>query len=332
MASGHTWAQQPCHDTIVWVYDTICEGQTYDFNGRQLTHAGLYYDTLPRYGSSCDSLIRLRLALLENLDLSIYPTKYCKSPLGYSLQCSDYHPTYLLWSALPDDTSLHSQQNQLGIFVNPSKPTTYTLYADYRESPPQCPATASITINPIQPVVAGLRTYPDILDYDHLILRAEDYSVGNRTAEYGGWAGRNWYINGELQPHRDSLALFQISPYAPDTINLFMEAYSPTCLDTLSRRIPFRRVALYFPNTFTPQAESNNRFAPRLRGVSQYEIWIYDRRGALIFHDNQPLPGWDGTAYGRPCPQGTYAYHCRYRDIAIPNGWQHLQGTITLIR
>lgn len=297
-----------------------------------MIYSGLYFDTLPRHNASGDSLIRLRLTVLEKLDIYIHSTKNCKPPVGYTLQCSSYQASYCRWSAEPQDTSLDTQNHGLAVTVNPLKPTTYSLYADYREAPPQCPSSASIVINPIQPVVAGLRINPTILDYDNLILRAEDYSVGNRTAPYGGWAGRNWYINGELQPHRDSLALFQIPPDAPDTIDLLMEAYSPTCLDTSFRRIPFRRVALFFPNCFTPQAESNNRFAPQPQGILQYEIWIYSRRGILIYHDTKPLPGWDGTYQGRPCPQDTYTYHCRYRDAATPNGWQHLHGTVTLIR
>ena len=44
------------------IYDTICEGTTYDFHGRDLTQAGIYSDTLQTV-NGCDSVIVLTLSV-----------------------------------------------------------------------------------------------------------------------------------------------------------------------------------------------------------------------------------------------------------------------------
>ena len=44
------------------IYDTICEGTTYDFHGRDLTQAGTYSDTLQTI-NGCDSIIVLTLSV-----------------------------------------------------------------------------------------------------------------------------------------------------------------------------------------------------------------------------------------------------------------------------
>lgn len=314
------------------LYDSICEGQTYDFNGRPLTYSGLFFDTLQRIGTDCDSLIQLRLAVLEKPDLETYIINSCREPYGYTIESFSYYTPYRRWTASPPDSTLLGQEGNENIFVNPSQPTQYTIYADYRESPPQCPGTNSVSVIPIQPVVAGLRCYPGTLDYDHLTLAAEDYSVGNRTAPYGGWAGRNWYINGIRQPEKDSLARFEAQPEWGDIVNVKIEAYSYTCLDSAEKNVQFHRIALFFPNAFTPQADRNNLFRPLLQGITEYEIWIYRRTGQLVFHTSDPLQGWDGTYQGAPCPQGSYTYRCRYRDTLTPLGNKYQIGTLLLLR
>lgn len=51
----------------------ICSGSSYFFNGRQLTSAGSYYDTL-QTANGCDSIIHLQLSLSNVLTASLYDT------------------------------------------------------------------------------------------------------------------------------------------------------------------------------------------------------------------------------------------------------------------
>ena len=227
--------QDPCNDTVVFISDTICDGFTYDFNGRILDHSGAYFDTLKRIGTDCDSFIRLRLYVLDTPEVIIYPIKRCSGNLGYDLYGSD-RGKYFLWSSEPHDPALDTQQNLVYIHVNPSEPTTYSLYVDYQESPPQCPNTGSRTINPLVPVVGSMHLEPDEITLDHLDFTVEDYSTNTREYHWGGWGGRNWYINGEKQNVNNECVTFNGHPSWPDTVEVMMEAFTPTCVDTVVKK------------------------------------------------------------------------------------------------
>ena len=328
----HLCGQRPCADTLVRIYDTTCEGQQYHFNGRVLTYGGLYYDTLPRAAGGCDSVVILHLAMLEYPFALPGSQVQCTQPYGYHINVlAGGSSMYYRWNATPPDSTLVGQEHSPLIFVSPAVPTTYDIYVDYRPEP-QCPSTGRIELNPVQPVVAQMYVSPDYLSYDHLELNVEDYSIGQRGTLYGGWNGRKWYLNGQLQDLTWSRATFPINPSMQgDSVEVKMVAFTSTCSDHVVKVVPFRRVALYFPNVFTPGREPGHLFQPILQGLLQYELWIYNRQGTLVFHTAQQAP-WDGTYHGSPCPPGTYVYKCRYSDLEDPGGYQNLAGTVTLLR
>ena len=78
------------------IYDTICEGTTYDFHGRDLTQAGIYNDTLQTI-NGCDSVIILTL--------SVNPV--ATTPLSATI-CSnetyDFHGRDLTQAGIYNDT------------------------------------------------------------------------------------------------------------------------------------------------------------------------------------------------------------------------------------
>ncbi len=322
--------QQPCRDTLVYRYDSICEGDTYDFNGRELTYTGLFFDTIQRAGSDCDSIIILRLVVLMLPNATIYPYRRCEGNVGYDLY-SYSMGSYFHWTSTPDDTMLRSQQHNSWVHVNPQQPTTYHFFVDYR-STPQCPDTSSKLIYPIAPVIGNMSLTPDELTLDHLEFTVEDFSTGTREYHWDGWGGRHWYINGVHQDLYNESVTFTAEPWWPDTIVVKMLAFTPSCVDSVIKLLPFKKIALHFPNVFTPGRETNNVFAPTIMGVIDFEMWIYDRRGTLLFHTLSADTPWDGTHHGVPCPSGTYTYRCRYRDIYTPIGNQYLMGTVTIIR
>ena len=70
--------------------------------------------------------------------------------------------------------------------------------------------------------------------------------------------------------------------------------------------------------------------------VNDYEyfhIYIYNRRGELVYESDDVKFKWDGTRLsdGEPLPQGTYVYTCRYRKPGL-NTLSEFNGTVTLIR
>ena len=80
--SPHAAAQRPCNDTTVLILDSICEGDTLYYRGRTLDHSGIYYDTIPRTDTICDSIIILKLTLLDIPYINIIDRKHCKTIIG----------------------------------------------------------------------------------------------------------------------------------------------------------------------------------------------------------------------------------------------------------
>lgn len=329
LCGGKVDAQRPCRDTLVHVYDTICTDQTYDFNGLTLTYQGVFWDTVPRVLGPCDSVIVLHLAVLEYPYSVPSVVRSCRGTVGYHLYAS--FGTYYRWSSEPHDPMLDDVGCAEHVFVSPSVPTTYSLYTDWR-STPQCPAEASVRLNPITPVRAAMKVWPKDLVYDNMQITVEDCSLGNQEAPYGGWAGRNWYLNGQQQAGQGVYEQFQVQPWFGDSVVVMMEAYNSDCLDTVVKVIPFLKGALHFPDIFFPSQQTNNLFFPIHHGVSNYQLRIYDRAGVLVFQSTDVQQPWDGTHLGRPCKSGAYVYHCIYTTTEVPNGYQNQVGTITLVR
>ena len=82
---------------------------------------------------------------------------------------------------------------------------------------------------------------------------------------------------------------------------------------------------------FTPSLESNSFFKADTTAVSDFELWIYDRRGDLVFHTTDIEQGWDGTHDGKPCPQGSYPYVVTYTRAGTVSEYR-IKGVVTLLR
>jgi uncharacterized protein (TIGR02145 family) len=52
------------------IYAGICQGETYHFDGKDLTTTGVYYDTVARGGSLCDSIAELHLTVKDTVKFS----------------------------------------------------------------------------------------------------------------------------------------------------------------------------------------------------------------------------------------------------------------------
>ena len=87
---------------------------------------------------------------------------------------------------------------------------------------------------------------------------------------------------------------------------------------------------LFIPNSFTPNEDELNKiFKANADTLQDYEIWIYNRWGELIFYSDNIENGWDGSYEGRVCQNGVYAWRIQY---FCGEAIQVKIGTVTLIR
>lgn len=69
------------------------------------------------------------------------------------------------------------------------------------------------------------------------------------------------------------------------------------------------------PNAFSPNLSGpgnadgqNDVFRPLLRGVTDFQMMVFNRWGQLLFETRDPEHGWDGYYQGRLCQQDVYVY------------------------
>ena len=82
---------------------------------------------------------------------------------------------------------------------------------------------------------------------------------------------------------------------------------------------------IQFPNAFTPNSNgptngyytpgipNNDVFHPEYKGVVEYHLSIFNRRGELIFESDEINVGWDGYINDRLASQGVYIWKARGR-------------------
>lgn len=72
---------------------------------------------------------------------------------------------------------------------------------------------------------------------------------------------------------------------------------------------------LLIPNAFSPNLSGpgstggqNDMFMPLMQGVTEYQLFIFNRWGELLFETRDPSEGWDGYYKGKLCQQDVYVY------------------------
>lgn len=197
---------------------------------------------------------------------------------------------------------------------------SYRLFFSYIDDP-QCPVSDTILVLPIKEIYTDMEVWPGHLTSDRLDYWAQDLSR-NATA-------RKWAIDGILQADTTRRLYASARPDA-DSVVVKLIAYNNSCQDSTEKTLQVLRHLLMFPNVFTPSLSINNTFGPAYNNVSDYELWIYDRRGDLVYHTTDILQPWDGTYEGSPCRQETYVYTCTYTTAEY--GKNRQVGTVTLLR
>jgi gliding motility-associated-like protein len=105
------------------------------------------------------------------------------------------------------------------------------------------------------------------------------------------------------------------------------DAVEPVCIDP--------DATLFVPNAFSPNGDGSNEiFRPVGIGLEadQFEMWIFDRWGNLIYHSTDLNGGWDGHVQGKAdvCQEDIYVWKIRAVDL---KGFKYSKlGHVSLIR
>lgn len=101
--------------------------------------------------------------------------------------------------------------------------------------------------------------------------------------------------------------------------------------DTLHLDISLCDQVVWVPNAFSPNGDGENEiFKPYIENVYNYQLWIYDRWGYLLFDTQNPNQGWDGIFKSKLLPGGAYVWKMSYKDYYSKEYTKY--GFVILIR
>jgi gliding motility-associated-like protein len=122
-----------------------------------------------------------------------------------------------------------------------------------------------------------------------------------------------------------------------DCFQVLLTVTSPDgCIDTVSHPVCIGPDAsIYVPNAFTPNGDGKNEtFFPVTIGMDpdQFEMWIFDRWGNMIFYTDDLYKGWDGRVQGHSEISQIDTYVWKIKAIDIIGNKHNLVGKVSLIK
>lgn len=125
-----------------------------------------------------------------------------------------------------------------------------------------------------------------------------------------------WWVNTE-QIGKGALQNYPVSGFGTYVVRL-QAINAAGCTAEVSKQVNFEPlVQFYLPNIFSPNADGiNDVWRPEgfFEGVQDFEIYVFDRWGTLVFYSKDPLAGWDGRFNHQPVAPGVFAALVRYVD------------------
>ena len=274
----------------------ICFGSTYSFNGLSVTQAGTYSVQLTsQFG--CDSTAILNLIVHPLPVINVQDTLVCENTL---LTLTATGALSYVWDV--------PQNSNGSITVSPAQTSTYHVYGIDQFSCVSASVPLTVFVDPTPN--PSFYIDPDQVDIDNPTITIYNTTTGNNQS--------TWNILGTSFINNQSSFPFQL-PYQEGTYSIQLISETAIgCADSLSLTATVRdNVALYVPNTFTPDAEEfNTVFLPIFSTgfiPKNYQLEIFNRWGEEVFQSGNHLIGWDGRFQFVLCPDGTYSYQISYQ-------------------
>ena len=290
----------------------LIAGDTLRFADTLITLAGDYTFRRPA-PNGCDSVVTLHVDY-EPVGMTASAEGLCP---GEELTLTATGTHTFRWSAQPPDPEIDALQGQNPIVVHPQQTTTYSLIDEAGT------AIGSITVGVEEAPTLCIESPHQYIDFDLPGLTLTDCSEGRHSTAWDFSDGT--HLGGRRTQHYFAHPL-------PDTVSVAMTSCNRygCCADT-TVYFPVEVHSVWFPNIFFPSAEENNRFGcTTSMEVADFELYVYNRWGLIVWNTTDIGEAWDGTHQGTPVAQGAYVY----RWVLTDRRGEHRDGigTVTLIR
>ncbi|MDP4683646.1 MAG: gliding motility-associated C-terminal domain-containing protein [Crocinitomicaceae bacterium] len=192
-----------------------------------------------------------------------------------------------------------------------------------------CTNNASASVQPSATPSAAFNMNPVVMNFPDHISVSDNLSNGATTYL--------WTVNGENFDFVSSSTDISLDlPIDTGNYEVCLIAFNgPDCSDTTCGYIEIRdEFVIWVPNTFTPDAdEYNNVFSPvvSMIDIYNYDFFIYNRWGEIIFESHDVNIGWDGTYKERLVKEGVYTWKIRLKSI-YTDEYRDYNGHVNMLR
>jgi gliding motility-associated-like protein len=254
----------------------------------------------------------------EIVTTTITSPRICRDSIGYAQVVAQSGANYsYAWSTTPVQTSPLIDVYPGTYYVQITDLNTGCTAMDTAIVPGFSQLSASFSVSPNQECILLSQASVTLIDF----------SLGGTygTWDFGDGFGTTPYQLGQYPSYTYTDTGFYV-------ITLVLENEGG-CLSFQQRTVCIELdPVLYVPNAFTPNGDFINDGFKAVGGqIEEYEMFIYDRWGKLLFYTNEIEEAWNGTFENEDAQSGQYLYRIRYKHYDLPDV-QDLQGKVYLIR
>ncbi len=278
----------------------------------------LTYSRIIKSGACADTSEYKINVLNPSAELSVRDTSVCAgenvnvrltAPLGARIEWTPGDPILISCSDCPNPT------------LTPKGTTTYKVKITVDGS---CAAEAAIKVTILSSRITLLVTPSREVE--------KGDTVQVRVVPADSTQSFVWMLNGATLPDTKYL----ITKIISESENLFKATYfTPNgCISQDTALVIGTEPVIKIPNAFSPDGDNTNDnfniVAKSLDRITIKTFRIFDRWGGIVYDNEKPSDGWDGSKNGTPLPPDVYAY---YLEAVIGGGSiKKYSGQVTLIR
>ncbi|MFT3911752.1 MAG: gliding motility-associated C-terminal domain-containing protein [Ferruginibacter sp.] len=180
-----------------------------------------------------------------------------------------------------------------------------------------CTDTTHINVNVIEPPYADAGPDKAMLENETVTIAAT--ATGDNISY--SWLASP-YIN-------NTLLLQPIASPPVDTKFILKVVSLDGCGSDTDTMEVFVYKQVFIPNAFSPNDDGVNDtwYIPALSAFKEFELYVYNRYGEMVFHTKNENRRWDGTFKKKKLPVGTYAYLVDFKRYMTP-----MKGTVMILR
>jgi len=186
-------------------------------------------------------------------------------------------------------------------------------------------STASINVYPVPQ--ADFAWSPQPASIFNSAVQFNDITTGSTISN---WAWTFGDVNNNTSSVQNPAFNYENSGSYPVTL---VATSDYGCIDSVTKTVVVDpEFILYVPNAFSPNSDGlNDVFKAVGEGINEFELFVFDRWGNMLFHSHDISKGWDGVnAKGDVVQEDIYVWKIELRTFKKEP--KQVKGTVSLLK